>query len=145
MAYQKSLQLFDLVVQDLVKFLPDRRMERLVSQQLASADSVCSNIEEGYGRESTVEYRRYLIIARGSLRETQGRYRRLHHWMPPALINLRVGLAEEINGILSATIKRLATRPSSPPGHQPPAPSHSLLAPRPSPPATSHQPLATSH
>ena len=65
MAYQKSLQLFDLVVQDLVKFLPDRRMERLVSQQLASADSVCSNIEEGYGRESTVEYRRYLIIARG--------------------------------------------------------------------------------
>ena len=47
MAYQKSLQLFDLVVQDLVKFLPDRRMERLVSQQLASADSVCSNIEEG--------------------------------------------------------------------------------------------------
>jgi four helix bundle protein len=27
------------------------------SQQLASADSVCANIEEGYGRESTVEYR----------------------------------------------------------------------------------------
>jgi len=27
------------------------------SQQLASADSVCANFEEGYGRESTVEYR----------------------------------------------------------------------------------------
>ena len=110
-AYQKSLALFDLVVQDLGKFFHDRRMERLVSQHLASADSVCSNIEEGYGRESTVEYRRFLIIARGSLRETQGRYRRLLHWMPHEIVVCRVALAEEISRILTATIKRLATRP----------------------------------
>jgi four helix bundle protein len=68
---------------------------------------VCSNIEEGYGRESTVEYRRFLIIARGSLRETQGRYQRLRHWMPLEIVGHRVALAEEINRILSATIKRL--------------------------------------
>jgi four helix bundle protein len=80
-AYQKALELFDMVVNDINQFLRDRRLDRLVSQQLASADSVCSNIEEGYGRESTTEYRRFLIISRGSLRETLGRYKRLRHWL----------------------------------------------------------------
>jgi len=109
-AYQKALELFDRVVDDAWLFLGDRKLERLVSQQIASADSVCSNIEEGYGRQSSVEYRRFLIIARGSLRETQGRYRRLRHWMPPEIVEQRVALAEEVNRILSATIKRLTVR-----------------------------------
>jgi four helix bundle protein len=106
-AYQKAVKLFDFVVEDAARYLGDRQLERLVSQQLASADSVCANIEEGYGRESTVGYRRFLIIARGSLRETQGRYKRLWHWLPPEVVEQRVTLAEEINRILSATIKRL--------------------------------------
>lgn len=106
-AYQKAQELFDLVVADVMRYLGDRKLERLVSQQLASADSVCSNIEEGYGRQSTVEYRRFLIIARGSLRETQGRYLRLRHWVPVEIVEHRIALAEEINRILSATIKRL--------------------------------------
>ena len=109
-AYQKALELFDQVVEDTTQFLSDRKLERLVSQQLASADSVCSNIEEGYGRESTVEYRRFLIIVRGSLRETQGRYGRLRHWIPTETVGHRVALAEEVNRILSATIKRLTIR-----------------------------------
>jgi four helix bundle protein len=109
-AYQKALELFDRVVDDTTQFLADRKLERLVSQQLASADSVCSNIEEGYGRESTVECRRFLIIARGSLRETQGRYQRLRHWLPPEILEHRVALAEEIDRILSATIPKLANR-----------------------------------
>jgi four helix bundle protein len=96
-----------LVVQDVERWLRDRKIERLVSQQIASADSVCSNIEEGYGRESTVEYRRFLIIARGSLRETQGRYKRLRHWLPEEVVKQRIMLADEINRILSATIKKL--------------------------------------
>jgi four helix bundle protein len=106
-AYQKSLELFDLVVEDTDRYMKSARCERLVSQQIASADSVCSNIEEGYGRESTKEYRRFLIIARGSARETQGRYRRLRHWIPPEVVRERVSLAEEINRILTATINRL--------------------------------------
>ena len=109
-AYQKALELFDMVVQDISQWLQDRRLDRLVSQQLASADSICSNIEEGYGRESTAEYRRFLIIARGSLRETLGRYRRLRHWLPEEVIKKRVELAEEINRILSSTIKRLKNK-----------------------------------
>jgi four helix bundle protein len=106
-AYRKALELFDKVVQDINQYLRDRRLDKLVSQQLGSADSVCANIEEGYGRESTTEYRRFLIIARGSLRETQGRYRRLRHWLPEEIVNDRIELAEEINRILSATINRL--------------------------------------
>ena len=109
-AYQKALELFDMVVNDISQWLQDRRLDRLVSQQLASADSVCSNIEEGYGRESTTEYRRFLIIARGSLRETLGRYRRLHHWLPEDIVEQRVALAEEINRMLSSTIKRLSNK-----------------------------------
>jgi len=109
-AYQKALELFDMVVQDISQWLQDRRLDRLVTQQLASADSICSNIEEGYGRESTAEYRRFLIIARGSLRETLGRYRRLRHWLPEEVIKKRVELAEEINRILSSAIKRLKNK-----------------------------------
>ncbi len=106
-AYQKALELFDMVVNDINQFLRDRRLDRLVSQQLASADSICSNIEEGYGRESTTEYRRFLIISRGSLRETLGRYKRLRHWLSDEVIRKRVELAQEINRMLSSTIKQL--------------------------------------
>ena len=105
--YGKALALFDLVVEDTDRYMKSPRCQRLVSQQIASADSVCANIEEGYGRESTKEYRRFLIIARGSLRETQGRYHRMRHWIPPNVIHERLSLAEEINRILTATINRL--------------------------------------
>jgi four helix bundle protein len=109
-AYQKALELYDMVVHDISHSMQDRRLDRLVRQQLASADSICSNIEEGYGRESSIEYRRFLIIARGSLRETMGRYKRLRYWLPEEIIEKRVELAEEINRMLSATIKQLGSK-----------------------------------
>ena len=39
-AYRLALELFDHVVADMDEYMQSRRLERLVSQQLASADSV---------------------------------------------------------------------------------------------------------
>ncbi|HET7536099.1 MAG TPA: four helix bundle protein, partial [Candidatus Didemnitutus sp.] len=59
-AYTKALELFDFVVADMATLSSRRECERLVSQQLASADSVASNIEEGYGRGSKRDYAHFL-------------------------------------------------------------------------------------
>jgi four helix bundle protein len=62
-AYQKAQQLFDLVVADMETLKTNPLCYRLVSQQIGSADSICANIEEGYGRLSRVEYVRFLDFA----------------------------------------------------------------------------------
>lgn len=107
-AYQKSCELFDLVVSDMTPLSREPLCARLASQQVASADSISSNIEEGYGRATRPDYVRFLVIARGSATETRGRYgMRLKHWLPGETIAARVALCEEIVAILSATIRRL--------------------------------------
>ena len=106
-AYRKAKELFDLVVTDMQVLRPDTRCYRLIAQQVASADSICANIEEGYGRTSRVEYVRFLDIARGSARETRGRYERMHHWLDQDVISERVKLIDEIIGILTNSIGQL--------------------------------------
>jgi four helix bundle protein len=80
---------------------------RLVAQQVDAADSVCANIEEGYGRETRREYVRYLVIARGSAREAQGRYLRMKHWLSPDTIAHRTSLCGEIIAILTKSINTM--------------------------------------
>lgn len=106
-AYQKGLELFDLVVEVAAILQRDARCWKLVSQQVASADSIGAHMEEGYGRLSRAEYIRFLDFSRGSARETQGRYRRLKHWLPHETITQRVRLLDEIIGILTRTIQTL--------------------------------------
>lgn len=106
-AYRKAIEPFDLVVQDFSKFSSDFTLARLICQQYASADSIASNIEEGYGRGSRKEYAQFLIIARGSAQETMGRYQRFKHWIPQETIDLRTPLCREIIAILTPTIKKL--------------------------------------
>ncbi|NKB24032.1 MAG: four helix bundle protein [Kiritimatiellae bacterium] len=109
-AYQISMELFDLVVEDMDTIVSDPRARRLISQQVASADSICANIEEGHGRGSTKEYIQYLIIARGSARETRGRYLRFKHWLARESIQDRVSRCDEIIRILTKTINTLRQR-----------------------------------
>ncbi len=106
-AYQKARELFDLVVADMDVLKADPRCYRLVGQQVASADSIRSNIVEGYGRLSRVEYVRILDIARGSARETRGRYERMKHWLAQDVIKQRAELLDEIIGILTSSIVRM--------------------------------------
>jgi len=143
-AYRKALELFDLVVTDMEAIRNIPLCYRLISQQVASADSICANIEEGHGRMSRAEYRRFLDFARGSARETRGRYLRMKHWLPPDTVSERVRLLDEIIGILTSTISRLNSEPvgtigeeesmyevSLDPRPSPLAPRPSTLAPRP--------------
>ncbi len=106
-AYRKARELFDLVIKDTEVLKKDHRCYRLVGQQIASADSICANIEEGFGRLSRVEYVRFLDIARGSARETRGRYERMKHWLNPDVISERLSLVDEIIGILTSSIIRM--------------------------------------
>ena len=103
-AYQKARQLFDLVVEDMEALKANPLCYRLVSQQIGSADSICANIEEGYGRLSRIEYVRFLDIARGSARETRGRYERMAIWLNQDVIKKRLALLDEIIGILTRSI-----------------------------------------
>jgi four helix bundle protein len=105
-AYQKARELFDLVVRDREGLKADPRCFRLIAQQVASADSICANIEEGYGRQSRVEYVRFLDLAHGSARETQGRYERMKHWLAQDVISEWVKLIDEIIGVLTSSIVR---------------------------------------
>jgi four helix bundle protein len=103
-AYQKARQLFDLVAADMETLKTNPLCYRLVSQQIGSSDSICANIEEGYGRLSRIEYVRFLDIARGSARETRGRYERMKHWLSDKVIQERIKLLDEIIGILTSSI-----------------------------------------
>ena len=107
-AYRKANELFALVVADMRLIQKDPLCFKLVSQQVGSADSIGANIEEGHGRLSRAEYIRFLDFARGSARETRGRYLRMKPWLGDVVIQ-RVGLIDEIIAILTATIERLRT------------------------------------
>ena len=90
---KRARQLFDLVVKDMETLKTNPLCYRLVSQQIGSADSICANIEEGYGRVSRAEYVRFLDFARGSARETRGRYERMKHWLAPEVVVQRIDLS----------------------------------------------------
>lgn len=106
-ADQKALVLFGWAVADLAPLTREPALQRLIAQQIASADSIASNIEEGHGRGSKRDHAHFLIIARGSAQETRGPYGRLKHWLQPEVITPRVALWDEIVAILTATIRRL--------------------------------------
>lgn len=109
-AYKKAVELFDWVVKDMTPLARNPLCARLVSQQVAAADSICSNIDEGYGRGSKKEFAQFLLIARGSAREVRGRYERMRHWLKIDLVQSRIAICSEIIAILTKTVSSLRGR-----------------------------------
>ena len=109
-AYQKACELFNLVVDDMMPLVKNPLCTRLVSQQVAAADSICANIDEGYGRGSKKEFTQFLLIARGSAREVRGRYERMSRWLKIKPVDSRIALCSEIIAILTKTVARLKAR-----------------------------------
>jgi four helix bundle protein len=107
--YRKARELFELVVADMESLEKRPICWRLIGQQVASADSIAANIEEGWGRGSRKEYVQFLLYARGSARETRGRYERMRRWLPAVDIDIRTRLCDEIIAIVTATVQRLRT------------------------------------
>ena len=106
-AYKKALELFDLVVADMSALGRNPACVRLVGQQIAAADSIGANIDEGYGRGTKKEFAQFCLYARGSAREVRGRYERMKHWLTPEVIADRTALASEIIAILTQTNRTL--------------------------------------
>jgi four helix bundle protein len=76
LAYQLAAALAD-DVHDLVSCWEPFPLWTIGTQLVRSTDSIGANIAEGLGRESRADQRRFLIIARSSLRETE-------HWLERA-------------------------------------------------------------
>lgn len=67
----KSGHKITLKVYDLTKVFPKDEQFGIISQMRRSSYSIPSNISEGCGRESDAEFKRFLIIARGSATELE--------------------------------------------------------------------------
>ncbi|MBI5715265.1 MAG: four helix bundle protein [Chloroflexi bacterium] len=105
--YKIARQLFDDFWADSEIIGRDYRGRELVKQQVRSLDSICANIEEGYGRGFNKELPQHLKISRGEARESKGRYERFRHLLPADLITKRQAALDHIIGGLTNTINTI--------------------------------------
>lgn len=109
--YQIARQLFDDFWADSDILMKDYRGRELMKQQVRSLDSICANIEEGFGRGFGKELPQHLKIARGEARESRGHYERCNHLLPPETISQRAAILSRIIGGLTKTIQTIENRP----------------------------------
>ncbi len=110
--YKLASQLFDDYWADSELMLKDPRGEILVKQQTRSLDSVCANMEEGYGRGFNKENPQHLKISRGEARESKGRYWRMRFLLPLETVQKRRAVLDQIIGGLTATINTIEKKNS---------------------------------
>ncbi len=106
--WQKSHELV-LKVYGITKDFPRDELFGLTSQVRRAAVSVPSNIVEGKARGSNKDFKRFLLIARGSLEETK--YQLLLakdlKYIDEVKYREALKLAEEVGKLLSGLIKHL--------------------------------------
>lgn len=100
--YKKSLELFYVIHPETLK-LPKYEMYELGSQTRRAADSVVTNIVEGYGRNRyKAEFVRFLVFSWASCLETINHLNKINHLYPKIIENLEEYI--ENYKILSAQI-----------------------------------------
>lgn len=106
--WQKSMQLVK-EVYTLVKTMPKEEQFALSDQMRRAVVSIPSNIAEGYGRNSTNDYIRFLNIARGSKYEldTQIQICVMLNYISKEKAATALELSEEIGRMINALIKKL--------------------------------------
>ena len=108
--YKLACQLFDDFWNDSEIVGKDYRGRELVKQQTRSLDSICSNIEEGFGRGFNKEMPQHLKISRGEARESKGCYRRMKFLLPAETIQKRVAVLDQIIGGRTTTINTIESK-----------------------------------
>jgi four helix bundle protein len=103
--YRLARELFDQFWDDADELNRDFRGRELAKQQIRSLDSICANIEEGYGRGFNKDWTQHLKISRGEARESKGRYQRCKRLLSPAVIEERTQTLDRIIGGLTNTIR----------------------------------------
>lgn len=106
LAYQKALYLYDLIWKDTETWIKDDRGQILSKQIIGSADSVCSNIEEGYGRGYGKQFLQFYGYSLGSARETKGRLYRAKAFYTSEILHKRLNLASEVVALVLTEINR---------------------------------------
>lgn len=109
--WQKSIQLA-VDVYGVVQSFPKSEMYVLSDQMRRAAVSIPSNIAEGYERQSTAEYIRFLTIARGSKAELETQLmicEKLNFGDKEKIKALGL-LCSEIGKMLNSTMNTLASR-----------------------------------
>ena len=109
-AYQKALYLYELLWGDTEEWRRDERGQTLSKQIIGSADSICSNIEEGFGRGLGKQLVLFYVYSLGSARETKGRIYRAKAFYIPELLHQRLSLASEVVALILTEINRQKSR-----------------------------------
>lgn len=110
--WQKSMLLVK-EIYSIVKLLPKEEQYALSDQMRRAAVSIPSNIAEGYGRNSTNDYIRFLNIARGSKYEleTQLHICVMLNYITKEQVASALDLTQEIGKMLNSLAKKLIPNP----------------------------------
>jgi len=106
--WKRSLVFVTQIYRMTAQFPPEERFG-LVSQMRRAAVSIPSNIAEGYGRNSTGDYKRFLQIAVGSLYELQTQIEISFQlkYLDENNLNSIISLCTEIDKILYSLIQKI--------------------------------------
>jgi len=106
--WQKSMQMVTDVYKA-TKSFPSDELYGLISQLRRCAVSIPSNIAEGYGRNSTGDYKRFLQIAAGSVFELQTQVEIAFNlkYISKEIFDSLFSLAKEVELMLLALAKKI--------------------------------------